>query len=116
MALTDKVLMLGVDGLDPSLTRKFVDQGKLPNIQKFIERGAQKHDLKLLCTPPTITPPLWTTLATGALPVTHGITCFWRQDPEHLDTAGYNLDSRLCHAEPLWNVTAEAGMKTLVWH
>lgn len=50
MALTDKVLMLGVDGLDPSLTRKFVDQGKLPNIQKFIERGAQKHDLKLLCT------------------------------------------------------------------
>lgn len=116
MALTDKVLMLGVDGLDPTLTRKFVDQGKLPNIQKFIERGAQKHDLKLLCTPPTITPPLWTTLATGALPVTHGITCFWRQDPEHLDTAGYNLDSRLCKAEPLWNVTAEAGMKTLVWH
>lgn len=116
MALTDKVLMLGVDGLDPSLTRKFVDQGKLPNIQKFIERGAQKHDLKLLCTPPTITPPLWTTLATGALPVTHGITCFWRQDPVHLDTAGYNLDSRLCHAEALWNVTAEAGMKTLVWH
>lgn len=50
MALTDKVLMLGVDGLDPTLTRKFVDQGKLPNIQKFIERGAQKHDLKLLCT------------------------------------------------------------------
>lgn len=116
MALTDKVLMLGVDGLDPTLTRKFVDQGKLPNIQKFIERGAQKHDLKLLCTPPTITPPLWTTLATGALPVTHGITCFWRQDPVHLDTAGYNLDSRICHAEPLWNVTAEAGMKTLVWH
>ena len=116
MALTDKVLMLGVDGLDPTLTRKFVDQGKLPNIQKFIERGAQKHDLKLLCTPPTITPPLWTTLATGALPVTHGITCFWRQDSVHLDTAGYNLDSRLCKAEPLWNVNAEDGMKTLVWH
>lgn len=116
MALTNKVLMLGVDGLDPTLTRKFVDEGKLPNIQKFIENGAQKHDLKLLCTPPTITPPLWTTLATGALPVTHGITCFWRQDPEQLDTAGYNLDSRLCHAEALWNVTAEAGLKTLVWH
>lgn len=114
--LTEKVLLLGVDGLDPSLTRKFVDQGKLPNIKKFIDNGAQKHDLKLLCTPPTITPPLWTTLATGALPITHGITCFWRQDPVHLDTAGYNLDSRLCHAEALWNVTAEAGMKTLVWH
>lgn len=114
--LTEKVLLLGVDGLDPTMTKKFVDQGKLPNIKKIIDRGAQKEDLKLLCTPPTITPPLWTTLATGALPVTHGITCFWRQDPVHLDTAGYNLDSRLCHAEALWNVTAEAGMKTLVWH
>ena len=114
--LTEKVLLLGVDGLDPSLTKKFVDQGKLPNIKKYIDNGAQKEDQKLLCTPPTITPPLWTTLATGALPVTHGITCFWRQDPVHLDTAGYNLDSRLCKAEALWNVTAEAGMKTLVWH
>ena len=114
--LTDKVLLLGVDGLDPKLTSKFLKEGKLPNIQKFVEAGAQRENLQLVCTPPTITPPLWTTLATGALPVTHGITCFWRQDPVHLDTAGYNLDSRLCHAEALWNVTAEAGMKTLVWH
>ena len=114
--LTNKVLLLGVDGLDPRLTSKYLKEGKLPNIKKYVDAGAQKEDLKLICTPPTITPPLWTTLATGALPVTHGITCFWRQDPVHLDTAGYNLDSRLCHAEPLWNVTAEAGMKTLVWH
>ncbi len=113
---TDKVLLLGVDGLDPRLTKKFMDEGKLPNIKKFVENGAQRENLQLVCTPPTITPPLWTTLATGALPVTHGITCFWRQDPVHLDTAGYNLDSRLCTAEQLWNVTAEAGMKTLVFH
>lgn len=116
MALTDKVLLLGVDGLDPKLTSRFLREGKLPNIKKFVEAGAQRESLQLVCTPPTITPPLWTTLATGALPVTHGITCFWRQDPVNLDTAGYNLDSRLCHAEALWNVTAEAGMKTLVWH
>ncbi len=114
--LTNKVLLLGVDGLDPKLTSKYLKEGKLPNIQKYVEAGAQRENLQLVCTPPTITPPLWTTLATGALPVTHGITCFWRQDPVHLDTAGYNLDSRLCTAEALWNVTAEAGMKTLVWH
>ena len=48
--------------------------------------------------------------------MTHGITCFWRQDPVHLDSAVYNLDSRNCEAEALWNVTAEAGKKTLVWH
>ena len=26
--LTEKVLLLGVDGLDPAMTKKFVDQGK----------------------------------------------------------------------------------------
>ena len=45
---TDKVLLLGVDGLDPSLTKKFLDQGKLPNIRKYVENGAQKENLKLL--------------------------------------------------------------------
>ena len=74
MALTNKVLLLGVDGLDPKLTSKFLKEGKLPNIKKYVEAGAQRESLQLVCTPPTITPPLWTTLATGALPVTHGIT------------------------------------------
>lgn len=115
-SLTNKVLLLGVDGLDPKLTSKYLKQGLLPNIEKYVRSGAQRENLQLICTPPAITPPLWTTLATGALPITHGITCFWRQDPVHLDTASYNLDSRLCQAEALWNVTAEAGMKTLVWH
>lgn len=115
-SLTNKVLLLGVDGLDPKLTSKYLKQGLLPNIEKYVRSGAQRENLQLICTPPTITPPLWTTLATGALPITHGITCFWRQDPVHLDTTSYNLDSRLCQAEALWNVTAEAGMKTLVWH
>ena len=27
-----------------------------------------------------------------------------------------NFDSTKCHAEQMWNVTAEAGKKTLVWH
>ena len=75
---TDKILVLGVDGLEPSLTKKFMDQGKLPNFKKFVERGACREDLILLGAMPTITPPLWTTLATGAYPETHGITCFWR--------------------------------------
>ena len=65
---------------------------------------------------PTITPPMWTTLATGAYPMTHGITDFWRQDPNHLGLRNYALDSRLCKAEQMWNVTAEAGKKTFVLH
>lgn len=28
----------------------------------------------------------------------------------------YNLNSKSCRAEQMWNVTTEAGLKTLVWH
>ena len=114
--MTQKILMLGVDGMDPRLTRKFVDEGKMPNVKKYIGRGACRKDLVLLGAQPTITPPMWTTLATGAYPCTHGITCISRQSPTNLAAYRYVLDSRLCKAEQLWNVTAEAGKKTLIFH
>ena len=115
-ALSNKIIVLGVDGLEPSLTKKYMDQGKLPNIKKFLERGVAREDLVMLGAHPTVTPPLWTTLSTGAYPETHGVTDFFRQSPEDLDTVVYNLDSRDSKAEPLWNVFASAGKKTLVWH
>lgn len=114
--MTNKVMVLGVDGMDPRLTKKFLAQGLLPNIEQFLARGSAREDLKMLGAVPTITPPLWTTLATGAYPGTHGITCFWKQHPVKKDTLVYSFDSHNCQAEQLWNVTVEAGKKTLVWH
>ena len=114
-ARTDKILLLGVDGMDPRLTRKYVDMGLMPNTQKFIERGAQRHDLVMLGGHPTVTPPMWTTLACGCYANVHGITGFFRAGKE-LGSTEYNLDARLCHAEQVWNCFAEAGWKTLVWH
>lgn len=111
-----KILILGVDGMDPRLTKKFMNEGKLPHIQQFVQRGAAREDLVLLGALPTITPPLWTTLSTGAYPGTHGITCFWNQHPQKIDTLVFAFDSRQSKAEPLWNVFTEAGRKTLVWH
>ena len=115
-AMTEKVIVLGVDGMDPRLARKYVDKGMMPNLQKYLDRGAAREDLVMLGGVPTITPPMWTTLATGANPATHGITCFWLQHPTKIDTFVYANDSRNCKAEQLWNVTAEAGKKTLVFH
>lgn len=114
-ARSNKILLLGVDGMDPRLTRKYVDEGILPNVKQYIERGAQRHDLVMLGGHPTVTPPMWTTLATGAYSNVHGITGFFRKGND-IDEVDYNIDSRLCKAEQLWNVTAEAGLKTLVWH
>ncbi len=115
-SLSEKVFVLGVDGMDPRMTKKYLDAGKMPHLAEFIKRGSCREDLVMLGGVPTITPPMWTTLATGANPSTHGITCFWGQDPVKLDTLVYNMDSERCKAEQMWNVTALAGKKTLVWH
>lgn len=115
-ALAKKFFVLGIDGMDPRLTRKYVDEGILPNTKKLLEKGSAREDLVLLGGMPTVTPPMWTTLSTGAYPMTHGITCFWRQSKNGLEKLCYNLSSTKCTAESLWNVTVEAGKKTLVWH
>lgn len=114
-AKANKILILGVDGMDPRLTRKYVNEGKMPNVKKYIERGACREDLVMLGGHPTITPPMWTTLACGCYANVHGITDFYRKGKD-IDDLDYNFDSRLCKAEQLWNCFAEAGKKTLVWH
>ena len=114
-AIAEKVFVVGLDAMDPRLTRKYVDMGIMPNVQKLIEKGSARHDLVLLGAMPTVTPPQWTTLATGAYPQTHDCTAFFRQGDD-IDKITLNFDSRNCKAEQLWNVTAEAGFKTLVWH
>jgi len=112
---TDKVMVLGIDGMDPRITKKMLSEGIMPNLEKFIKRGSAREDLVMLGAHPTVTPPMWTTLSTGAYPITHGITCFFRQSNLGLDYIEYNLDSRNCKAEQIWNVLAEAGKKTLVY-
>ena len=74
--LADKMILLGIDGMDPRFTRKLVDEGKMPNVKKLMDMGACRDDLVLLGGVPTITPPMWATLATGAYPMTHGIIDF----------------------------------------
>ena len=114
--MKNKVLVLGVDGLDPRLTKKYMEKGVMPNFTEFKKRGSAREDLVMLGAMPTITPPLWTTLATGAYVGTHGVTDFWNPHPDKLDTLVYSFDSRNCKAEQLWNVFAENGHKTLVFH
>ena len=84
--MADKILILGVDGMDPRIAKHFMDNGKMPNLKKYVEQGAARENLQLLGAHPTVTPPMWTTLATGAYPQTHGITDYHMQSKESLDT------------------------------
>lgn len=114
--LTKKLVVLGIDGMDPRLTKYLMDKGEMPAMKELVERGACREDLRLLGGMPTITPPMWTTLSTGAYASTHGITGFWNIDSTDHSKLVYALDSTVCKAEQVWNGIAEAGYKTLVWH
>ena len=113
---TEKLMVLGIDGMDPMFTKYLVDKGEMPAVKTLIERGACREDLVLLGGMPTITPPMWTTLSTGAYASTHGITGFWNVDSEDHSKLVYGLDSTTCRAEQSWNGIAEAGYRTLVFH
>lgn len=113
---TEKLLVLGIDGMDPRLTKKYIDEGYMPNTKRLLEIGSAREDLRMIGGHPTVTPPMWTTLATGASPCVHGISEYYAHDPERLDAMLYNFDSSRCKAEPLWNVAAHSDIKTLVWH
>ena len=114
--MENKILILGVDGMDPRLSKKLMDDGRMPNLKRLYDEGACREDMVLQGNMPTITPPMWTTLATGACVNTHGVTCYWGQHPTRPDLLVYNFSSARCKAEQLWNCFVEAGRKTLVWH
>ncbi len=114
--LTDKLLLLGVDGMDPRFTKRLINEGKMPNVKKLTELGACREDLVLLGANPTITPPMWATLATGCYPMTHGIMDYNVSAEEDKDITLGAFSSRFLKVEPLFNVTAKAGKKTLVMH
>ena len=74
----------------------------MPNVEKLMQHGSYREDLVLMGAQPTITPPCWTTLSTGAYPATHGITCFKKQGNDIHDLV-YGMGSDSLKAEELWD-------------
>ena len=76
---TQRLIILGFDGMDPVLARKWMDNGSLPNFRKLATMG-EFHAL------PTSNPPqspvAWSDFATGTGPGEHGIYDFLHRDPK----------------------------------
>ena len=110
-----KVIMMGFDGADPMVIKRMVSEGKLPNFKKVLDAGVTTEDAGMQGVLPTITPPNWATLATGAYPNTHGITCFWNHTQGGpLDILDYGWNSELCKAEFIWAAFERAGKKSIL--
>ncbi len=72
-----RVVVLGLDGLDPDLTREFMAAGVMPHVQRLAGRGGLGD---LQTTLPAVSPVAWSTFATGVDPGGHGIFDFLRRD------------------------------------
>ena len=68
-----RLIFLGLDGLDPRLTERFMAEGKLPNLSRLKERGSFH---RLRTTFPALSPVAWSTFATGVTPAKHNIFDF----------------------------------------
>lgn len=73
-----RAVVIGLDGLDPTQVRRFMDRGLLPNLTALARRGCF-HDLAT--TNPPMSPVAWSSFATGVLPSKHGIFDFLTRDP-----------------------------------
>lgn len=113
-----KVLVIGIDALDPKLMEKMMEEGRLPNFRRLSEEGSYA---RLRTTTPPETPVAWSAAATGMNPGEYGIYDFIARDPEtylpRLNTArqtsseGYESALR---GKPFWEITSENGIPTTV--
>jgi len=110
-----KVAVLGFDCAEPHLIQKHIAEGHLPTFKKLFEGGVIA--LNCLSPFPTITPPNWASIATGAWPGTHNVTDF------HLHKEGTSqvnantfegFSSENCKAEYIWDKLDAAGKKCIV--
>lgn len=77
-SLARRVIVLGLDGLDPELTEKFLAQGLLPNLNELKRKGSYH---RLITTIPAISPVAWSSFMTGCEPSKHNIFDFLSRDP-----------------------------------
>jgi predicted AlkP superfamily phosphohydrolase/phosphomutase len=74
----DRLIILGLDGMEPTLAEKFMAEGKLPNLARLKKEGTYA---RLKTTTPAISPVAWSSFMTGSEPSKHNIFDFLSRDP-----------------------------------
>ena len=128
-ATTSRVIILGLDGLDPTLINEYLAKGLLPNIKKLSKEGIFSP---LATTYPSISPVAWSTFQTGVNPGAHNIFDFLTRDKKtylpilssseigdvkkFLSVGKYKIPlskptiKLLRKSKPFWKVLGEAGI------
>ena len=72
-----KLLVIGIDGATFTIIDPLIEAGKLPNLDRLIERGSK---IRLVSTVHPMSPQAWTSFHTGVNPWKHGILDFFTLD------------------------------------
>lgn len=91
----ERIIVLGIDGMDPGLLERYRREGRMPNAEALTQRGCFRP-LRTTCPPQS--PVAWSDFVSGTNPGGHGIFDFIARDPEtltpYLSTARTHLPSR----------------------
>lgn len=72
-ARVKKIIFLGLDGLEPDLTERFMAEGKMPHLARLQQEGVYR---RLRTTFPPLSPVAWSTFSTGVNPAKHNLYDF----------------------------------------
>lgn len=118
-----RVLVIGLDGLEPSIVEAMLEAGELPALAALRARGGYG---RLATTFPAQTPVAWSSFATGTNPGGHGIFDFIRRDPAtclpDLSLSRYEQKNaftppravNLRGGTPFWDLLGRAGVPSTV--
>jgi len=75
-----KVIILGIDAMDPGITEQLMQEGRLPNFYNLKAKGSYAH---LTTTMPSESVVAWSSFITGLNPGSHGIFDFIMRNHEN---------------------------------
>lgn len=77
-----KLIVLGIDGMDPQLLQQFMDEGKMPNFSRLVSQGSFR---RLTTSIPPQSPVAWSNMITGMNAGGHGLFDFIARDPKTME-------------------------------
>ena len=86
-----RCVILGLDGMDPKLAEKWMDEGKLPTLDRLRKQGTFKP---LATTTPSMSPVAWSSFQTGVNPGKHNIFDFLTRDKQTYSPKLSSVDIR----------------------
>lgn len=108
MTIAPTLLVIGIDGAEWDVIDPMLERGQLPALARLLNRGT---GVRLRSPKPLVSPPLWTTIATGKSPLEHGITWFLTNDADGHQIPATGAQRRV---PAFWDIAGQNGLRVAV--